>query len=425
MNNILTRIVLLIIFSFTILNSWTNAQWLDVSSNVSVNLKDVCFSDSSNGWAIGSNSTILHTNDGGFIWTMQTCPLVNQSLNKVFFLNKDFGVIAADKGLILRTRDGGIHWEESTFDTIVNFKDICFIDTSLGWVVGGSINKTGKNFGFILKTMDGGLNWSKQYETDTTLSYSEGNFTAIKVSDEKKGYAFTSSSGAQLYTTIDGGTNWYKKGSFFYGISNMDVFGDTIWVSGQGFASTVNQGQTWSYNSVLGGGVQDLVMLDGNNGFIISAWLNDKRLLSTKNGGLSWEDIWVYDGAVFLAMYINPLNNFICLVGSNGRIVINKSFLTAIVDSPRLTEMSMHLFQNFPNPFNPITNIKFRISAPGYYSLIVYSSIGEEVMRSINYYSRAGIYNIIFDGKSLSTGVYIFNLIGKNGSLSNKMLIQK
>ena len=83
------------------------------------------------------------------------------------------------------------------------------------------------------------------------------------------------------------------------------------------------------------------------------------------------------------------------------------------------------LSQNFPNPFNPITTISFSIPSEGKVELLVYDILGREIQTLVNEIKTPGQYEIIFDGKDLSTGVYFYRLNFDGYSSVKKMLIIK
>lgn len=83
------------------------------------------------------------------------------------------------------------------------------------------------------------------------------------------------------------------------------------------------------------------------------------------------------------------------------------------------------LYQNYPNPFNPSTKIRFEIPESGNYTLKVYNAIGQEVTTLIEAYLAPGVQEYSFDGSNLPTGPYFYRLVGKNISLSNKMMLMK
>lgn len=81
-----------------------------------------------------------------------------------------------------------------------------------------------------------------------------------------------------------------------------------------------------------------------------------------------------------------------------------------------LIPMKYALYQNFPNPFNPVTEIQFDIPDISTVELVVYNLMGQEVRRLVNGEIQAGYHRIVWDGlnnrgESVSTGVYIYSLI--------------
>lgn len=83
------------------------------------------------------------------------------------------------------------------------------------------------------------------------------------------------------------------------------------------------------------------------------------------------------------------------------------------------------LYQNYPNPFNPSTTIKFNIIKPGYYKLVVYDLLGREVKTLINQYLPSSVVSLDFNASELSSGSYIYRLIGESKSQAFKMIVVK
>jgi hypothetical protein len=92
------------------------------------------------------------------------------------------------------------------------------------------------------------------------------------------------------------------------------------------------------------------------------------------------------------------------------------------------------LFSNYPNPFNPVTKIRFDIpanskSADGWQTtnvkLIVYDILGKQNAVLINGDLKAGRYEVLFDATSLSSGVYFYKLVSDNFVDTKKMLLVK
>ena len=84
--------------------------------------------------------------------------------------------------------------------------------------------------------------------------------------------------------------------------------------------------------------------------------------------------------------------------------------LVGTVDVEDETEMpsAFNLFQNHPNPFNPVTKIKYSTPQSLFVSLKVYDLLGNEVAVLVNKEQNAGEYEVVFDGNNLSSGVYFY-----------------
>lgn len=83
------------------------------------------------------------------------------------------------------------------------------------------------------------------------------------------------------------------------------------------------------------------------------------------------------------------------------------------------------LEQNFPNPFNPTTQIKYSVKENGLVTLKVYDVLGKEVAALVNEEKDAGEYNVTFDAGRLSSGIYFYTISANNFQQTKKMLLIK
>lgn len=83
------------------------------------------------------------------------------------------------------------------------------------------------------------------------------------------------------------------------------------------------------------------------------------------------------------------------------------------------------LEQNFPNPFNPTTDIRFNLSHATQVTLDVYNVIGEKVATLINGNVKAGEHTAVFNGADYASGVYFYQLTAGDFVQSRKMLLVK
>ncbi|HXF99850.1 MAG TPA: T9SS type A sorting domain-containing protein, partial [Bacteroidota bacterium] len=81
------------------------------------------------------------------------------------------------------------------------------------------------------------------------------------------------------------------------------------------------------------------------------------------------------------------------------------------------------LYPNFPNPFNPTTNLRFEVRGWEFISLKVYNVLGEEVAVLVDERKQPGSHVVAFDGTDLPSGLYVAVLRGGGFRASQKMLL--
>lgn len=108
---------------------------------------------------------------------------------------------------------------------------------------------------------------------------------------------------------------------------------------------------------------------------------------------------------------------------------INKVTLDLLSDvndnSTKYIPDQFRLEQNYPNPFNPSTTIRFSIAEQSPVSLKVYNILGKEIATLVNDIKGVGQYEVNFDGKDLSSGVYFYTLKTNNFTQTRKMILMK
>jgi len=81
------------------------------------------------------------------------------------------------------------------------------------------------------------------------------------------------------------------------------------------------------------------------------------------------------------------------------------------------------LSPNYPNPFNPTTNIPFAIAEDGPVQLQVFDVTGRLVQTLVNDYLQAGRYDVRFDAAGLASGIYLIQLTTLEGSFTQKVTL--
>ena len=87
--------------------------------------------------------------------------------------------------------------------------------------------------------------------------------------------------------------------------------------------------------------------------------------------------------------------------------------------------LTYDLENNYPNPFNPSTIIKYQIPNAGFVTLKVYDVLGNVVATLITKNKEPGRYYLTFDAAALSSGVYIYQLKVNDYLSTKKMILMK
>lgn len=112
-----------------IVYSNTEEQWLQASSPVQSLLTAVFFINEQQGWAVGHDSTIINTQDGGLTWQIQQyLPELDKPLLDIIFFDTKHGLAIGAYGQSFRTTDGGVTWKKEFYDSLLYPEDKDYLD---------------------------------------------------------------------------------------------------------------------------------------------------------------------------------------------------------------------------------------------------------------------------------------------------------
>jgi hypothetical protein len=125
-------------------------------------------------------------------------------------------------------------------------------------------------------------------------------------------------------------------------------------------------------------------------------------------------NVLALDGYTMLEVYLNSL----------------VSIPTSVVEAPPVPREEFTLLPNYPNPFNPLTNIIYEVPSNGNVSIRIYDSYGRLVKELLNRYHAPGRYRIPWDGtdaQSLksASGAYFAVVRYQTKSMILKLLLLK
>ncbi len=122
-------------------------------------------------------------------------------------------------------------------------------------------------------------------------------------------------------------------------------------------------------------------------------------------------------------------SSLIAMIGLQGNSNLSRS--VSLKTAKKKVEQDLNIIHNYqllgnyPNPFNPTTDIKYQIPNNSYVTLKVYDELGKLVKTLINQFENKGSYNVNFNGSNLASGTYFYRLRAGNFVSTKKMLLLK
>ena len=101
-----------------------------------------------------------------------------------------------------------------------------------------------------------------------------------------------------------------------------------------------------------------------------------------------------------------------------------------IVDQTQIEPNGFAILSNYPNPFNPTTNIVYTLTDHGEYTLKIYDINGKLIRDLISGFGVPGHYKVIWDssddnGQKMASGIYFYHLSTISNIIKNKMILVK
>lgn len=202
------------------------SRWTQVPSPVDVTLTAVAFADDTHGWAVGHDTAILATADGGQTWTLQNYqPDLNVPLFSVLALDQRHAIATGAFGTVKITDDGGNHWQDVD-DPAVGKEKLHL--NAITRLADGELFMVGER-GYAAISLDG-RSWRK------LQSPYDGSFFGVLPWGERGAIAFGLR--GNIYAIVDAQTGQWTKisspttSSLFGGIAGPD--GETVLVGNDG-----------------------------------------------------------------------------------------------------------------------------------------------------------------------------------------------
>jgi hypothetical protein len=113
-----------------------------------------------------------------------------------------------------------------------------------------------------------------------------------------------------------------------------------------------------------------------------------------------------------------------------GSIIVPGSVTNMTLNKVAEIPETFGLSQNFPNPFNPVTNISFQVPQASDVTVSVYNMMGQKVADLARGHIDAGFHQVVWDsrnlqGESVSSGVYLYTITSGDFHAMKKMILMK
>lgn len=405
--------------------------WEKLDSPTSTLLNSLSFIDSLTGWVSGDSGLIFHTSNGGKDWQKQ---YENDSLNiiNIFFIDEEYGWASGYSQyyepygtFILRTTNGGNYWSSEYLrlgEVIVH--SFYFLDSLTGFAVGGPQ--------VFHRTTDGGSNWEP---VNLDSSFASGLPPInIKFYNPEYGYACGGVRDIKgvVWRTTDAGVSWTTVVDtltteplydihMFDSLQIIAMGGDPEFGSSQ--IISTDGGITWEYKSL------GIFYYPVSIGFRSNkeGWVpmgEQAFFLYTSDSGENWTIVQTPDSSTVMRVcFPDSAHGF--GVGPYGTMVKYVYQGSTSIKSDDNIFPNYFLEQNFPNPFNPTTTIKYAVPENSFVRIAVYNLLGEEIATLVDSNHDSGEYEIEFNAAGLSSGVYFYSMQATNFFSSKKLLLMK
>ncbi|SVA23486.1 uncharacterized protein METZ01_LOCUS76340 [marine metagenome] len=117
-------------------------------------------------------------------------------------------------------------------------------------------------------------------------------------------------------------------------------------------------------------------------------------------------------------------------LSGSGELIIAEVLNEFILQKNSVLPHSYALHQNFPNPFNPVTSLRYDLPEQSFVTLTIYDLIGREITQLVNTTQEAGFRSVEWDatdsfGKPVSAGIYLYKITTGEFVQTKKMVLVK
>lgn len=327
----------------------------------------------------------------------------------------------------MKTTNGGESWSKNISSTAQKIQDITFSDSLTYYFVAQELS-----YSKAYKSTDAGITWISMNVNDQ-MKFSlrkidflpGGSFGFMLWDIIIVGYYKTSDNGnvwsdyysfdqdySIIASCIAPGNKWYLTTTSLFGAAILVIDG-AVPVELESFEAKLN------LKNIM---LQWTTVTEKNNkGFIVQRKFNngDWNELGFINGNGTSTELHSYNFSDNLSesgKYSFRLKQ----IDFNGNIEYSKEVVTYLSIPEKYS-----LEQNYPNPWNPTTTIRYQVTINTLVTIKLFDALGREVSTLVNETKSAGNYEVTLNGKNLRSGVYYYQMKSGNFIETKKLILLK
>jgi ligand-binding sensor domain-containing protein len=372
----------------------------------------------------GTNGGVFISDNNGTAWTTLNSGLTSYEIRSLALssgINTDPTFFAGTVTGIFESTNLGVRWTEV---------DSGIADKAISCLAFNRANLFAGGYGLFLST-NGGTFWTEldTGPTNKLVTCVAANGTNLFAGTQYGGGVFRSTDGGMNWTQVDSGLA--DTGVQCLAFSGTNIFAGTIY--GGGVFLSTNNGDSWkAVNTGLVTSVYappSIHALAVSNNVIVAATsygiyfsTNNGALWTAANEGLGGIEV----SSIATGSTSGKNSNTFIYAGTFGsgvwRRPLSEMITSVKVSSPEIPQL-FRLEQNFPNPFNPTTSIRYSLPQRSQVTLSMFNTLGQQVATLVNETQEAGYHDVRFDGNGLASGVYFYRIQAGSFVQTKKLLI--
>ena len=165
---------------------------------------------------------------------------------------------------------------------------------------------------------------------------------------------------------------------------------------------------------------------------VIYTFNSNDNLSTFEDKPVAWKNVSGPNKYVYFDIPLSFFNRSQAIIALQTAVDDLLDIPTDINDQTDLAQLphTIQLGQNYPNPFNPSTTIEFSLPEKDHISILVYNILGQQIRTLTDEEYSAGYHEVTWDGTNksgdkVSSGIYLYKIVGRDFSDSKKMVLLK